>query len=313
MLRRYRSTLIIVAGFFIGLFLQSFDKLLPHNRSQSGAVPIIAKIVDWTAPPLAGALLAAALLVGQRYKRLHEAERAASRVLAERLTGIERRQAIWVVAAAIAHDLKNPLHNLQLLMEELDEEREPGRRAELLRRLRDNVARASERVSGLSRAGRAPEDVQEPIEVFTALADLQRSIWSTARASGTEVVIDCPRGLAVRADPLALRSALENVVANALEALSQNGRGGRLWLRGRRSEGNVEVLIEDNGPGISEEVRRKLFASGRESTGLGLAIARALARAGGGDLTCTDPSPGRTCFRFTFQGPAVSSSDQGLA
>ena len=154
MLRRYRSTLIIVAGFFIGLFLQSFDKLLPHNRSQSGAVPIIAKIVDWTAPPLAGALLAAALLVGQRYKRLHEAERAASRVLAERLTGIERRQAIWVVAAAIAHDLKNPLHNLQLLMEELDEEREPGRRAELLRRLRDNVARASEKRSQVSAAAR---------------------------------------------------------------------------------------------------------------------------------------------------------------
>src|SRR5438067_13356791 len=169
--RRAWPTLTIIAGFLLGLFLARIDHIVSPVLASRGPVRIIAVIVDWTAPPLAGGLVAAAFFVAQRYKRLHEAERAASRVLAERLTGIERRQAIWVVAAAIAHDLKNPLHNLQLLMEELDEEREPGRRAELLRRLRDNVARASERVSGLSRAGRAPEDVQEPIEVFTALAD----------------------------------------------------------------------------------------------------------------------------------------------
>ena len=102
-LRRFRPTLIVVVGFFIGLALQSLDKLLPRYAAQGGAVSTVAVVVDWTAPPLAGALLAAALLAAQRYKRLHDAERAASRVLAERLTGVERRQALWVVAAAIAH------------------------------------------------------------------------------------------------------------------------------------------------------------------------------------------------------------------
>ena len=131
-LRRFRPTLIVVVGFFIGLALQSFDKVLPRYALKHGGAATIAKVVDWTAPPLAGALLAAALLAAQRYKRLHDAERAASRILAERLTGVERRQALWVVAASIAHDLKNPLHNLQLLMEELEEEPNPARRAEML-------------------------------------------------------------------------------------------------------------------------------------------------------------------------------------
>jgi len=311
-LRRYRPTITIVVGFLLGLLLATLDKMFPPGHSQ-GPIAVIAVIVDWTAPPLAGALVAAALLVAQRYKRLHDAERAASKVLAERLTGTERRQALWVVAAAIAHDLKNPLHNLQLLMEELDEESDPGKRGELIARLRENVDRASVRVSELSRAGRAPEEVQEPVDLAIALQELQKRVASAARTSGTEIVVDCPRGLAVRADALALRSAVENVVANALEALQQNGSGGRLAVRARHLDGVVELTVEDNGPGIADEVRPRLFipfASGRESTGLGLAIARALARASGGELTCTDARAGRTCFRFTFQGPAAQGSDQ---
>ena len=311
-LRRYRSTLTIVLGFLLGLLLATLDKMFPPRGAQ-GPIAVIAVIVDWTAPPLAGTLVAAALLVAQRYKRLHDAERAASKILAERLTGTERRQALWVVAAAIAHDLKNPLHNLQLLMEELDEETNPGKRAELIARLRENVDRASGRVSELSRAGRAPEEVPEPVDLAIALLELQKRVASAARMSGTEITVECPRGLAVRADALAVRSAVENVVANALEALQQNGPGGRLAVRARQVDGVVELTVEDDGPGIPDEVRTRLFvpfASGRESTGLGLAIARALARASGGELTCTDPRPGHTCFRFTFQGPGGSGSDQ---
>ncbi len=311
-LRRFPPALTIVLGFTLGLLLARLDRIFPSRRSQ-GPVAIIAVLVDWTAPPLAGALVAAALLVAQRYRRLHDAERAASRILAERLTGTERRQALWVVAAAIAHDLKNPLHNLQLLMEELDDEGNSAKRAELIARLRENVERASGRVSELSRAGRAPEEAQEPVDLATALADLEKRVASAALASGTELAVECPRGLAVQADALALRSAVENVVANAVEALQNNGRGGRIVLRAQRVEGQIELIVEDNGPGIPEELCPRLFtpfASGRESTGLGLAIARALARASGGDLTCADPAPGRTRFRFTFQGPAAATSDE---
>src|SRR5205085_7102459 len=169
--RRAWTTLTIIAGFLLGLFLARIDHIVSPLQG-TGPVRTIAIIVDWTAPPLAGALVAAAFFVAQRYKRLHEAERAASRVLAERLAGTERRQAIWVVAAAIAHDLKNPLHNVQLLLEEASEEEDPGRRSELLARLRDNTDRAASRLSDLARAGRAPEEVERFVDLSVILDDL---------------------------------------------------------------------------------------------------------------------------------------------
>src|SRR2546423_151011 len=187
--------------------------------------------------------------------------------------------------------------------------------AELIARLLENVDLSSGRVSELSRAVRAPEEVQEPVDLATALQELEKRVESAARMTGTEILVECPRGLAVRADALAVRSAVENVVANALEALQQNGPGGRLLVRARQLDGAVvELTVEDNGPGIPDDVRPRLFtpfASGGESTGLGLAIARALARASGGDLICVDARAGHTSFRFTFQGPAPRGpSDQ---
>ncbi len=300
-LRRVLPQLTIVLGFVIGLMLASLDHVLPHARVATWVVVF----VDWVAPPLAGSLFAGALLYAQRARRLHAAERAAAEVLAERLAGTERRQALWVVAAGIAHDLKNPLHNLQLLVEELSEETSAERRAELLARLRANLARATERLGDLARAGQGPLDsAQSPIDLASALEDLRERLHPAALAGRTSIEIVCPRGLEIRGDALALRSAMENVAANALEALQRRGGGGRLLLTAARKQAIVELFIEDDGPGIEEPLRARLFtpfASGHQGTGLGLAIARALARAGGGDLVCIDPgSAGSTTFRFTF-------------
>src|SRR4051812_14357253 len=164
--QRIGSTLTIVVGFFLGLVLASLDHILPAASIQEGPARWLVDFVDWVAPPLAGVLIAGALLYAQRARMLHAAEKAAAEVLRERLAGTERRQAIWVVAAAVAHDLKNPLHNLQLLVEEVSDENDPDRRAELLRRIHENVARATERLSELSRAGQNPrERIEQRIDV----------------------------------------------------------------------------------------------------------------------------------------------------
>src|SRR5882762_412920 len=303
--RQRGSTVLIVVGFFVGLILASLNHVLPQSHFEEGPVKTIAVVVDWVAPPLAGGLVAAAFFVAQRYKRLHEAERAASRVLAERLAGTERRQAIWVVAAAIAHDLKNPLHNLALLVEEISEETEAAQRAELLRRIQENVGRASERISELSRAGQKWQDmVQQTFDLFGTLELLRNRLQPTVRATNAVLVIDCPRGLAVHGNALAVRTAVENVAANALEALQAGGKRGTLELRAEQVDSVVDLRIHDDGPGIPENLKDELFspfASGHSGTGLGLAIARALARAGGGDLICEHSVPGSTTVRFTFQ------------
>jgi signal transduction histidine kinase len=304
--RRGSSTLIIVLGFFVGLLLASLDHILPPASIEEGPTRWLVVFVDWVAPPLAGVLVAGTLLYAERARRLHAAEKAAAQVLAERLAGTERRQAIWVVAAAVAHDLKNPLHNLQLLVEEVSEETDPELRAELLRRIRENLERATERLSELSRAGQhAHERAEQSVELASTLDELRERLKPSVEATHALLEIDCPRTISVQGDAHALRSAVENVAANALEALQARGTGGTLLLRARANgDDTVELLVQDDGPGIPDGLKGRLFmpfASGHESTGLGLPIARALARAGGGDLTCAESAPGKTTFRFTFQ------------
>jgi signal transduction histidine kinase len=302
---RVKSVLVIVLGFFAGLLLASLDHILPQASMDKGPARWVLVFVDWVAPPLAGVLFAGALLYAQRARRLHEAERAAAEVLAERLAGTERRQAIWVVAAAVAHDLKNPLHNLALLVEEARDEQDPARREELLDRIGENVERATERIAELSRAGQRPEShAGQKVDLSFTLEELRQRLNPTLQATRAVLEIDCPRGLAVRGDAHALRSAVENVAANALEALQSRGGGGKLALRAQRRDDLVDLMVQDDGPGIAEDLRDRLFApfaSGHNGTGLGLPIARALARAGGGDLICTDSAAGHTTFRFTFQ------------
>jgi len=303
---RLRPLPTLVLGFGVGLFLASFDKILPAQTA-TGPLRALVVAIDWMAPPLAGLFLGGTLLYAMRHQGLLEAERAATEVLAERLAGTERRQALWVVAAAVAHDLKNPLHNLQLLLEEM--ETEPERLAELVPRLRENLSRATERLGELSRAGRGPEEALEPVQLEGTLQELRGRLQPLASAANTSLVIDCPRDLAVQADPLALRSAVENVAANALESIQRRGAGGTLRLSAHAPSdpaGMVELLVQDDGPGIPERLRERLFTpfttGSAQGTGLGLAIARALARASGGDLVCSNWNPGHTTFRFTFHG-----------
>lgn len=304
MFNRLRSYVVVIAGFLVGLLLASLDHIVPAEHLATGPTRWLVVFIDWLAPPLAGVLFAGALLYGQRARRLHEAEKAAAEVLAERLAGTERRQAIWVVAAAIAHDLKNPLHNLQLLVEEAGDEQDAALRKDLLERIRQNVRRATERISELSRAGQNAEGTAEhTVDLAGTLDDVRQRLLPTLLATRASLDIECPRDLQVRGDAHAVRTAVENVAANALEALQSRGSGGRLNLKAERQNGVVEIFVQDDGPGIPQELKERLFApfaSGHNGTGLGLPIARALARAGGGELICTASDPGLTTFKFTF-------------
>ena len=142
------------------------------------------------------------------------------------------------------------------------------------------------------------------MDLAATLELLRERLEPTAQANKAMLQIECPRGLAIRGDAHAVRSAVENVAANALEALQSLGGGGKLALRAERRDGAVELLVAGQRSRHPQPVLNALFSpfsSGHGSTGLGLPIARALARAGGGDLVCTDAGPGRTTFRFTFQ------------
>jgi signal transduction histidine kinase len=109
---------------------------------------------------------------------------------------------------------------------------------------------------------------------------------------------EVPAGFTVQADEEQLYRALANLVRNAAEAGAT-----RVAVRARAEGEDTVIEVVDNGPGLSERARGKLFqpfAGSAKSggSGLGLAIAQEILRAHGGDLELVTSGPGETVFRL---------------
>jgi two-component system sensor histidine kinase/response regulator len=116
----------------------------------------------------------------------------------------------------------------------------------------------------------------------------------------------------VRADPIFLRQVLDNYLSNALKFTPP---GGLVRLRVASRDGEAHVTVNDSGPGLSGEDMASAFkrfarlsarpTSGEKSTGLGLAICRALTQRMGGRVWCGNDPDGGACFGLAL--PAVSA------
>jgi two-component system, OmpR family, sensor histidine kinase BaeS len=129
--------------------------------------------------------------------------------------------------------------------------------------------------------------------------DIGRLVDETVTAAvlgGGNVRAEVAAGLPlVQADPLRLRQALDNLVSNAL---LHSGSAGEVVVSGRRTETSILLSVADTGTGVPLADQERIFESGlrlgseRPGSGLGLAVARAIAEAHAGTLT-VDSVPGR--------------------
>lgn len=150
-----------------------------------------------------------------------------------------------------------------------------ARSSEQLRRLLDDLLTAAR-----LQARRLELDVVD-VDLTEQLHTLARTIRQGTDAA---IEVDAEPGLRVRADPVRLAQIVDNLVLNAV-------RHGRppVCIEARSRNGDAEIVVHDEGSGVSEEVQGQLFerfATGsRHGTGLGLFLVRELSRAHGGDAT----------------------------
>lgn len=150
---------------------------------------------------------------------------------------------------------------------------------------------------------------RQPIELRTFLEQVAASFRAAAREAGTDLAVDCPPEARVVADPVRLRQATTNLVANAI----RHTRGGLVTLRGR--DGTVEVT--DTGEGIPADELPHVFDRFRRAdpsrarttggSGLGLAIVRQLAEAHGGTATARSRLGNGTTVTLTLPDKPVSA------
>jgi signal transduction histidine kinase len=121
--------------------------------------------------------------------------------------------------------------------------------------------------------------------------------------------VDSP--LVVPGDPGRLEQVFLNLLHNAGRAA---GEQGTVWVRARRTAeagaGRVEIVVEDDGPGIPEEVREKIFDpffTTTNGTGLGLSISYGIVRAHGGTIEVGDRPGGGARFTLRLPAPPAAS------
>ena len=181
--------------------------------------------------------------------------------------------------AAIAHDLRTPITTLRLRAEFVEDEET---REKILETLAEMQAMA-EAVLAFTR-GDAESEETRPIDV-TALVE---SIVEDAAENGRDVRFEDSPPVTLTCRPLALKRAVGNLIDNA------SFYGTRARVRVERAADDVRIVIDDDGPGIPEADLERVFdpfvrlesSRSRDTggAGLGLAIARSMARAHGGDV-----------------------------
>jgi len=216
-----------------------------------------------------------------------EVRQAASAFLAMRQRIQRHIDQRTTLLASVSHDLRTPLTRLKL---ELALAEQNKRTAGMKRDLAEMEHMIDEYLAfARGEGGETPETID--------LAPLLGEVVEGARRAGAEVGVELEPGLAARARPNALRRALSNLVMNAA------AYGERVVVSARaRPQGGVEIAVDDDGPGIPETQYDEAFkAFGRldearnqnaKGVGLGLAIARDVARGHGGDIVLERSSLG---------------------
>ena len=195
---------------------------------------------------------------------------------------IDQRTALL---ASVSHDLRTPLTRLKLELALA----EPNKRTAGMKRDLAEMEHMVDEYLAFAR-GEGGETAETVI-----LASLVEEVAEGARRAGAQVAVEVDQDLSARARPNALRRAVSNLVMNAA------AYGERVVVSARAlASGGVEIAVDDDGPGIPETQYEEAFkAFGRldesrnqnaKGVGLGLAIARDVARGHGGDIVL-DRSP----------------------
>ena len=246
-----------------------------------------------------------ALINGQFNEMVQQLDNARS--LERGLEHRERLQTMGDLAAGVAHDIRNPLSAISMIVGRLGFDYAPtdaNEREEFLgytKDIKDEIERLNNLVSDFLQLAQPNSQEAVPCQVGGLLEELQRLLDKEASDQGVSIELDMQEDLAETLwNPVEGKSAFLNVAMNAIQAMQSNG--GSLAIQARSDDHWIVVSFKDNGPGIAredcEQVMLPYVTRRPGGTGLGLAIARRVAERYGGRLELTSQIAVGTEVRF---------------
>ncbi|MCA1537477.1 sensor histidine kinase [Bradyrhizobium sp. NBAIM03] len=239
-----------------------------------------------------------------------------------------RIEAIEMFAADVAHELKNPLTSLRSAVETLPLARNENSRARLLEVIEHDVKRLDRLISDISDASRLDAELQRQDAIPVDLRRLLTTLVSVANETklGHDVAVETRFEGRSPTDTFAVSghdSRLGQVVSNLLSnAQSFSDRGSKVRLTCRRVRSEIEIVVDDDGPGIREDALERIFErfytdrphqGFGQNSGLGLSISKQIVDAHGGRIWAenrpgppdADGTPTIAGARFVVRLPAL--------
>jgi two-component system, LuxR family, sensor kinase FixL len=245
-------------------------------------------------------------------QRMHE--------LHSELLHVSRLSEMGEMASGLAHELNQPLtaiiNYLQACRRLFPDATlaERGRVGELIEKAIAQAERAGQIIQHLRRfiargeTEHTAEDIGKVVEEAAHLALIG------ANERGIKASLDLAEGLPpVLIDRIQIQQVIINLVRNSVDALSEAGRGEVTVSTTRAAPGMVEIEVRDTGPGLKEEVVRRLFqpfvTTKPGGVGIGLSICRTIVEAHDGKLWASDNPGGGTIFHLTLPLAASDRDD----
>ena len=240
------------------------------------------------------------------------ADLSRAREIERQLQQVERSATIGRLAAAIAHEIKNPLNYINLSLDHLCTNLAPedGKKREMFERLtgqvKSEVARINTRIKEFLNYTRPAKLELRPLNLRAEIDAALGLVEAQAAENGIEVRVAKEENIPpVIGDSESLRSVFTNLMINALQAMD-GGRGGRLTITLSSENEHIRVHISDTGRGIPPEHLAKIFepyySTKETGTGLGLAIVKKAVEDHGGTITVESKTGEGTTF--TVELPA---------
>lgn len=199
---------------------------------------------------------------------------------------------VEMIAAGIAHEVRNPLNALQINLSILEQELSehiPDKSShvfEVVGKIANELRSLDNFVTEFLRYARPPRLKLEPVPVLPLLTDLATFVGPECAAKGVAIAVSSQRGPGtVVADGFQLKHAVLNLVLNALQSTPA---GGSISIETGGDADRLEIVVQDTGEGIAPEFLDRVFdaffTTREGGTGLGLPIARRIVEGHGGTL-----------------------------
>jgi PAS domain S-box-containing protein len=218
----------------------------------------------------------------------------------EQLLQSEKMSAVGQLIAGVAHELNNPLTAILGYAQLLESEGLNDRATDFVRKLFKQAQRTHRVVQNLLSFARQRKpqkvdvDIRKIVDETLALRDYDLKVNNIVLER--ETMVDAP---SVTADPHQLEQVFLNIINNAVDAILEGGKGGKLKVRIHSADGQVRVEFLDSGVGIKDPNR--IFdpfyttKSVGKGTGLGLSICYGIIKEHGGDITAHNRAEGGAC------------------